>query len=453
MTTYAEQNNQAYKSYLDRIFFNNNSNELPSIEIILTSNCDLKCEYCYLQRFEDNLYPKEYRDPKLILNNASIFLDWMLEKKIKFELQVFSGEVFSQKLGYDFFDLLYNKIKHFSKEEQLIPYIIIPTNMSFIASDILTEKVQNILDKFRVIGTIISLSASVDGKCIEEYRPYKNKEEDRRDEYYDKLFIFGKKNHIGFHPMIAASNASKWIENFKWYMGMMEKHGLYTKRKIKRLLPPMMLEVRNDDWTEEAIQEYLKFLDFLVDYEFKDEFEDKKFFARRVFLGQVGRSYDTIALYPRTGGRDKISCGIQRAFYVRLGDLAIVACHRTAYDHFKLGQFVIEDNKIVDIESTNLPLTLSIMSTISRNLPQCEKCSIKHYCIKGCLGSQYEITGELFQPIESVCNLFKAKVEFLIKKYHEMGILKEAVLILPDDITKLLIELIKELGLDERINL
>ena len=42
-------------------------------------------------------------------------------------------------------------------------------------------------------------------------------------------------------------------------------------------------------------------------------------------------------------------CTINRALIVRMGDLAIVPCHRTSYDQFLLGHFNVEnDVKITD---------------------------------------------------------------------------------------------------------
>jgi hypothetical protein len=48
---------------------------------------------------------------------------------------------------------------------------------------------------------------------------------------------------------------------------------------------------------------------------------------------------------------------------------------------------------------------------------------LKLICHKGCLGAQYESSGELFYPAISVCNLSIEKCKFLINKYYTSGVL------------------------------
>ena len=43
-------------------------------------------------------------------------------------------------------------------------------------------------------------------------------------------------------------------------------------------------------------------------------------------------------------------------------------------------------------------------------MPYCEKCAINRFCLKQCLGSQYETHRDMFESNVSVCNLYKTKV-------------------------------------------
>ncbi|GAI68001.1 unnamed protein product, partial [marine sediment metagenome] len=52
----------------------------------------------------------------------------------------------------------------------------------------------------------------------------------------------------------------------------------------------------------------------------------------------------------------------------------------------------------------------------------CESCLIKHLCSGGCLGSQFEVTGDLFSPIPSVCQLEHAKIKAIIMAYKELKV-------------------------------
>ena len=55
--------------------------------------------------------------------------------------------------------------------------------------------------------------------------------------------------------------------------------------------------------------------------------------------------------------------------------------------------------------------------------PHCDTCVYNKFCIKGCAGSQYENTGDLFFPIPSVCKLEKAKISTTINYYQKNGII------------------------------
>ena len=45
--------------------------EESNLEIYITSSCNQKCEYCYLQQFP-LLYPKEFNNKELIMKNLNI---------------------------------------------------------------------------------------------------------------------------------------------------------------------------------------------------------------------------------------------------------------------------------------------------------------------------------------------------------------------------------------------
>jgi len=70
---------------------------------------------------------------------------------------------------------------------------------------------------------------------------------------------------------------------------------------------------------------------------------------------------------------------------------------------------------------------LTISNIQSNSLPKCSCCAYRHFCIKGCLGSQYESSGEVFVPIPTVCEMFIQKIEFLYKTYKEMGVFDSAI--------------------------
>ena len=124
-----------------------------------------------------------------------------------------------------------------------------------------------------------------------------------------------------------------------------------------------------------------------------------------------------------------LSCAIQSNLAIRCIDKAIIPCHRTSYEQFVAG-YISDDNSIV---AKNISPFISIVSAKGSNLPVCNSCSIKDYCIKGCLGAQYEYSKELFIPSDTVCNLFKAKTVFLLQKYTSLGYVDLFINLIPQD--------------------
>ena len=418
--TFKEENNELLKNILDMYFFsewdNNTKDDFfkNSLEIIVTSDCNLKCEYCYLYRYGDSLYPKNIRNRQTILNNLKILLDYLIEKKYRIDrLDIFSGEIWESDFGIEILEILFKYLK----DNKIFNKILIPSNGSFINNSYFSSKIKNLIKRFKDIGVLLMFSISIDGKILENYtRSFKKEENNelRTDEYYDNIFKFVQMNNFGFHPMVSAYGIEKWIDNYDWWVQMLKKYNM----SIDRL---MMLEVRNDNWTKESIDMYLKFLNHVIDYKFKYIYNENKVeFAKKQFGISNNIGYNNTALL-QVGNR--FTCNIQRAPHIRLGDLSIVPCHRTAYDKFKFGNFIVEDNKIKDIEAYNPELAIRILLGNQKALQfNCYKCAYQDFCIGGCIGSQYESTGELFLPIYSVCNLIKAKIDFLIDKYEKMGL-------------------------------
>lgn len=448
---YHESNTEVLKSMFNRIFFNDFKNfyskQKNGIELILTPECDLGCKYCYLNKHGNELYPKEIRNTDTILNNLETFIDWYVSQEFHTQLELFSGEIFASELGFKALKIIYNKFKDIPKSKSSINHIIIPSNMSFILSDELTLKVQTIINDFKNIGIPLVISASEDGKYIQQNRPFKNKSIVRDDSYYNKLLNFIRMNNCGVHPMVSAFDIDRWVENYNWYINYLNNDNLST-----RMIRPMMLEVRDDDWTDEKIYSYLNFLNHVIDLEFELYKKENKIedLAYRVTNHGLGE-YDLIGLtYTNKSPYSKISCAIQYRYTVRLGDLAIVPCHRTMYEQYLLGYMKKDENGILQIHAKNVELALLIYSINGSNLPKCERCEFKDFCPKGCLGSQFEYKNDLFYPIESVCKLYKAKMIFLIKKYYSMGLLQIGLNNnnLHDSIRKRLIKLCERINIE-----
>lgn len=417
--TYQEENNKLMESYIFRKFFTKNYSEgLPNIEFFVTSNCDLKCEYCYIHNFKNELYPPEVNKPDIILHNLKVMLDYIYDNEFMCTLDLFSGELFSQEIGYQTLDMIY---QYAVKKPNVIRTILIPTNMNFIHSKEKTARLEDILEKFSSILVPIHLSCSFDGPYLLENRAFANNKEIRDEEYYDNLFKFIKKHKAGLHPMVSANGIEKWPQNYDWFIQKIHQYDLKNYKNM--FIEPMMLEVRNDNWDTKSINSLLKFYDHLFD-KLINRFGGKEGFVDAVYNTKNGTffQYCNIKLNYEQSNNKKISCAIQNALHIRLGDLAIIPCHRLGYEELLLGKIKIENDKVSGIEAINPSLFLTKNMVQSTCLPKCAKCEFNDICMKGCLGAQYEISKDLFYPLESVCNMLKAKYNYLINKHKELGL-------------------------------
>lgn len=401
-------NDILFKSFLYRNYFRYWNQEIKdetrSLEIIINDICDHDCTYCYFTKYGSNFFTKESRDPKNIVNNFKLLLDWLDENNYKpNHLDPFSSEIFTQDVGFDVLELCLERLDN-------VPDIAVPTNMSFIFDDKKTKRVQDLIDLSKLKGKNLYLSASVDGLYMEENRPMSNGK--KRDSiYYDKLFSFCKKNHVGFHPMIYSKNIEKWIDNFLWFQEKFKEYNIPSDALY-------LLEVRNSNWSLDDCKELFKFMKFLVNWVWEYSHKDVKNFFNFIYnkrgfniimnpFGQIGRG---------------IGCSIQNTVMVKLGDLTIVPCHRTAYSQFNGGHFNIENNKITDIISENVVTYINMKTFDHVTQPYCETCMIKYLCSGGCLGAQFEVTGDIFIPIPSVCQMEHWKLMGLIQGFKEIGV-------------------------------
>ncbi len=443
--TFKNENTDLLKFVLDASFFAGwsdqnycsnleNGSRISSLELYVTSECGQKCEYCYLNRHGDKLYPKEIRNNKTILHNLDILLRYATKSwPFLTNVDIFSGEIVGSQVFFDVLDLLLK----YKKLGASYNSIIVPTNFSFIHDDATTAKVQTYIDRLKEANIRLALSASLDGLLVEDIARSQKLYRKRDEAFYDSAFAFMKHNTYCAHPMIAACSVDKWVENYKWFIDKCEQYDMDILERV------MTLEVRNDDWTDEAIAHYLKFLEFYCEYHFAHRYDSNpNRFAKSVLgLTTENKGYTNFMLMDAV---QIPTCSIAYQLTVRLGDLSIAPCHRTAYPELMYGKFVVENDEIVDIEANNPVIATKILLSNQRKSHHgCDTCWNVNSCIRGCFGAQYEYGGEPFMPLLSVCKLFKAKSRFLIKWYRDNGIIDAIKQISSDDHNASVLEYIK----------
>lgn len=410
---FERQNQQLADDFLQNYFYkrwHKDYTELdkPELELIISPKCNLGCKYCYIHKHRKDIFDKDIFNEELTLKNLTLVLKWLEKNQFNPNIEIFSGELFAQEIGYKVMDAILLHEQNIASE--IRPQMItIPTNFTFLNSDELSKKIEYYVKSFQELGIRLCLSASFDGKYMEVNRPFVRVldydiNQTREDEYYDKAFKYCKDNNCGLHPMIYSKNIEQWKDNFLWFQEMMEKHGIPWEHLY-------LLHVRNEEWTTENIQEFANFLDFLYEWTFNKLDRDPK---KLVDFMIKGDGFNILSSCLSRIGRG-LSCGIQTGFPIRLSDLMVYPCHRTGYSHYYEGQFVEDNEQILKYHNYNAELLITIYSMTMKHMATCATCPINNLCMGQCLGACHESNNSLFTPIPSVCAVHYMLVVTTIK--------------------------------------
>ncbi len=413
---YLQENTELMESMLKNTYFSawgkkgrNDCSEkylnYKALELVINGYCDLKCKYCYITKFGEQLYPKEiHQNTKNIVNNTKMFLNWLKENDLyPSDISLFSGDPLVQNVGYEVLDLV---IDFLSEKGGLIT---IPTNFNFVMDEKRLQSVRERIKRGKEKNVDIFLSASVDGLYCDKNRPFKN---DRKQRDYDKIFSVAKELNSAFHPMIYCEEIEYWKDNFLWFQEMFEKYELPWNSLY-------LLEVRNVEWKQNQIKEFYKFIQFVVGwcYEKYKSLETDKSFLNYVF---DDRLFNLFGMFSQIGRG--IGCSIQNSFQLRLADLAIYPCHRLTYPYFKLAEFEKKDDKISGIKGIGPELWSAVQAMNHKDISYCETCIINELCNGQCLGSMFEVTNDMFTPIPIICQLEHVKCSATINKLYDVGV-------------------------------
>lgn len=417
--------------FTSRVFFKN--------ELIITPECNQKCDYCYITNFGKDLYPYNRRVPKeQVLKNIDLILDYFFNTKhfLFTQYDLFAGDLFGTNLFFDSMEIYY---KYMSQAYEKVPEyfhentigICIPSNLRFVENDEIVNKIYEVIEKFKQIHIRVHFSWSHDGKYSQNIR----EKIPLSDEYYKKAFTFIDKTQSGIHPMLSFEGINYLKENYDWWLECYHKY--LPDRCGPGLIAPYTLEVRNDGWTKEDLCKLEKFIDYKITKLYESFNNDLTEVCKYLYDKQrYDKNYRDCQLDRFFHLSDHtLSCAIQHIYTIRVMDLAIVPCHRLCYDHFNGAYFVLNEDKtkIIDIQENNVNLYIDIKDSRPDYFVKCAACPYNDFCSNGCLGSQYESTGEIFMPVPSVCELEKTiikagylrfKKDGIFKLGHELGLIK-----------------------------
>lgn len=427
---YQEQLDRLMQSYIDFC-----SHRGGGVEFIISSACDQKCEYCYLQKHGEKMNYRRANNKEDILRNLPIFLDYLDEINFEYvDYDIYSGEFFQLPYWEEVLEIFYNHQLKIKKQR----YTTIPTNYSFIADDELTKRVEYWIEKMKECNAPLHLSCSIDGPEKTDNKTRPNHKGIIKDEiFYKKVFKFLSKHNYACHPMISKYFLSNYKENYDFFLNNTLEYNVlfYQEDGSSSYNLPMMLEVRDsDEWDEESLKNYKDFLKYVAYQDLEKIYHnDKRGFAIRMFddfsdsyvnLTGYKRTQPYILAYPYLCG-NKISCSIQHQFVCRIGDLTMAPCHRTYYSQFEYGSFKLneEKTKIIGVEGKNPFLAFKIAKlNPTRSTLKCGGCKLRAFCLQGCIGSAFENTTELFANQDNVCKMFDVKYTTIHEIAEELGL-------------------------------
>lgn len=388
------------------------------IELIISPKCNLGCKYCYIHNHRNDIFNECLFDEENTLKNLKLLLEWITKNNFTMPIEIFSGELFAQEIGFKVFDVIYNFEKNIPSEKR-IPSITVPTNFTFICSEELTKRIEDMYNKFQELGIAIHFSASIDGKYMEQNRPFVRQLDIpinvvRDDEYYHKAFTLIEKLHVGLHPMVYSKDIKKWKDNFLWFQEMMSQYNIGWEYIY-------LLQVRNEEWNKEDIKDFQGFIDFLYEFVWEKVEHDPER-MKRFILDGTGFN---LLFEPLSEVNRGYTCAIQDTLHIRVSDLMVYPCHRLGYDSFYLGQFVPDFDNILKLKCNNIEMMNAILATKKQYLPYCTGCIIKENCIGPCLGANYESNKNMFVTPPSVCMVMHALMVSTIKNWKKYGIYQE----------------------------
>lgn len=413
-------------------------------EIIANPYCDQQCSYCYIHRHGKELYPLDTRAEKEVqVKHLKMLLDYFIAHKVFIpNWEIYGGDLFHDGIFWDLMDVLAEKydeiyaidptlFDRFGHTKDGRVEVVVPNNMSYFRNDEFKERLRTLRDDLYLNHHIIlGFSWSTDGKYAVDSREKKL----LSDEYWDDMLSFARSIEAGLHPMIAPENVKYWCENYDWWLEMFEKHNFSD---VPKHFQPPMLEVRNPEWTDENLTDYMKFLKHMFDIRlnrFCDGDIDKMAYHYFVGDGKNGtlpqaHQMDPLKIYANDRQKydERLSCSMQDQMHIVLSDMAIVPCHRLAYEQFRGGYFKFDDEKITGIRPLNPSLYITAKTFSVTMLPKCFNCDFKLCCMNSCLGANFEKSGELFVVPDEVCRLLKVKYGFIIKMLNETGVLQHAL--------------------------
>lgn len=179
----------------------------------------------------------------------------------------------------------------------------------------------------------------------------------------------------------------------------------YNKIKNSNLNIINIIEEDSENWKEKDINEYLKFILFLL--------------QNINSYDELFNEYSLISLSDKhiiDNTKCKKDCCFQNSLNILLSDFSINLCHKFQYDDQVIGYFEF-DNETNELTTKAKILPLIMFNTHFKrsSAPHCETCPFINLCKGYCFANSYDRCFNPAIPIRESCNLKKSKFTFILQ--------------------------------------
>ena len=318
-------------------------------------------------------------DKKEIINNFELLLNWYKKNNFKCDIQI---DDFFWLNDIDFREQIFNILYKTISDINL--YI---TNSFSNLNEQDFEYFNNQKIKFKTNNVNIIYTILVE------------------DIYNNELLNFGNKNNSIIKVKISPNSVSTLNQDYLYLIKNYDENNI------------VFYEEESQEWTEEKIQLFIKFIDFYFEYQIKNYKQDQ-------LLNNIFFNNNFIFSLSNKGTIDETNpygkCKLYHNLNITVFNLGINFCKKFQYNDLTIGYYQIENNEITKCLPNNIPAAMVPTHTKRYILPQCEYCHYGHICNGYCHGDAYKLVMNPLIPILETCNLKKAKFTYILYKLKQL---------------------------------
>ena len=384
------QDHEIVKNYI-KLYLNNKEN---FIELLFNS---YKCNHI------ENIIEKNNFEEQF--NNIEILLNYLIENNYVTNHWKIGQLKFNELIKL--LDLFYNYFLTIKRPG----IIMILNDLSFCNNQNEKLQIENYIQKF--------LNLQV--KILFTYQMSLNTKKNNLNNIFNFL---SKYNNI--INLIIDNNLSNCIQNLIQLERIFKEFNINT-------FPNIILD-KTINYSEDNIKELKKLIKFRIQKRYEFFNYDNELLSKHLLFSDSFNEKNQIVKLPiqddllKISYYDKINnntlpCKISDVLTIDCNNLSFPSCCGLCHSIFNGGQFLINNNKIIDIICHDGLNGFFIQKYSNMNfMLDCYGCPNKYFCMKGCRAAQFEDSTESLLPILNICKIQNIILITLIEEYHKLNL-------------------------------